>query len=94
MVGSGLRATRQRGHGTSPTVEAFFGRRTEQPRFWADQAEAGARLKKMLEMGASRPWPDALTGQRELDVTGTIDYFSPLKKWLDEQNKGRVTGWK
>jgi len=59
--------------------------------------QAGERLAKMLQMGASRPWPEALeamTGERKLDATAIIDYFAPLKKWLDEQNKGRVGGWK
>jgi peptidyl-dipeptidase A len=58
--------------------------------------EAGARLIKMLEMGLSRPWQDALfatTGKREMDATAIMDYFAPLKKWLDEQNKGKPTGW-
>jgi peptidyl-dipeptidase A len=57
---------------------------------------AGARLNKMLEMGQSKPWPDAmeaLTGQREADASALIEYFAPLKKWLDEQNKGMKTGW-
>jgi len=51
--------------------------------------EAGARLNKMLEMGQSRPWPEALeamTGEKQMDATAIIDYFAPLKKWLDEQN--------
>jgi peptidyl-dipeptidase A len=58
--------------------------------------EAGQRLAKMLEMGLSRPWPDALealTGQREMDATAIRDYFAPLQKWLDEQNKGKPVGW-
>ena len=58
--------------------------------------EAGTRLKKMLEMGQSRPWPDALyalTGERQMDATAMLEYFAPLKKWLDEQNKGKPTGW-
>jgi peptidyl-dipeptidase A len=58
--------------------------------------EAGRRLRRMLEMGASRPWPEALealTGRREMDATAILDYFAPLKKWLDEQNRGRKTGW-
>ncbi|HEV7968387.1 MAG TPA: M2 family metallopeptidase [Candidatus Acidoferrales bacterium] len=57
---------------------------------------AGARLAKMLAMGASRPWPDALevlTGQRQMDATAMLDYFAPLKKWLDEQNAGHEVGW-
>jgi peptidyl-dipeptidase A len=58
--------------------------------------EVGKRLNAMLEMGASRPWPDALeavTGQREMDATAILDYFAPLKVWLDEQNEGRTCGW-
>ena len=50
----------------------------------------------MLEMGASRPWPDALealTGQRQMDATAILDYFAPLKTWLDQQNKGQKCGW-
>jgi peptidyl-dipeptidase A len=52
--------------------------------------EAGARLNKMLEMGQSRPWPEALeamTGEKRMDATAIIDYFAPLRTWLDEQNK-------
>ncbi|MCE5310665.1 MAG: M2 family metallopeptidase, partial [Acidobacteriales bacterium] len=58
--------------------------------------EAGKRLIDMLEMGQSRPWPDALqalTGNREMDATAIVDYFAPLKKWLDEQNQGKPVGW-
>jgi len=52
--------------------------------------EAGARLEKMLAMGKSRPWPEALealTGEKQMDATAMLEYFAPLKKWLDEQNK-------
>jgi peptidyl-dipeptidase A len=58
--------------------------------------EAGARLAKMLEMGQSRPWPEALevvTGQKQMDATAILDYFAPLKTWLDQQNQGRKCGW-
>jgi len=58
--------------------------------------EAGAKFQKMLAMGQSRPWPDALetlTGQRQMDATAILDYFAPLQKWLDEQNKGQKVGW-
>jgi peptidyl-dipeptidase A len=58
--------------------------------------EAGRRLQRMLEMGLSRPWPDALealTGQRQMDATAIMDYFAPLKRWLDEQNAGQPVGW-
>jgi peptidyl-dipeptidase A len=52
--------------------------------------EAGEKLKAMLAMGASEPWPAALkamTGEDKMDATAIIDYFAPLKSWLDEQNK-------
>jgi peptidyl-dipeptidase A len=57
---------------------------------------AGERLNKMLSMGKSKPWPDALeaiSGQRQMDATAILDYFAPLKKWLDEQNQGEKPGW-
>jgi peptidyl-dipeptidase A len=57
---------------------------------------AGARLAKMLAMGASRPWPEALealTGERQMDATALLDYFAPLQKWLDKQNAGHQMGW-
>jgi len=58
--------------------------------------DAGKKLNAMLEMGASRPWQDALfelTGQRQMDATAIRDYFAPLEKWLDEQNRGKPVGW-
>ncbi len=58
--------------------------------------EAGKRLNAMLEMGQSRPWPEALealTGERKMDATAIVDYFAPLKKWLDQQNQGQPVGW-
>jgi peptidyl-dipeptidase A len=58
--------------------------------------EAGKKLDAMLQMGLSRPWQDALetvTGKREMDATAIRDYFAPLQKWLDEQNKGKPVGW-
>jgi len=57
---------------------------------------AGEKLNAMLEMGISRPWQDAMeamTGQRELDASAIIDYFAPLKDWLDQQNQFRQCGW-
>lgn len=58
--------------------------------------EAGAKLEKMLAMGASRPWPEALealTGSRQMDATAIVDYFEPLLVWLKDQNKGQKCGW-
>ena len=57
---------------------------------------AGAALQKMLAMGQSRPWPEALkalTGETKLDASAMVEYFAPLKKWLDEQNQGHKVGW-
>jgi peptidyl-dipeptidase A len=57
---------------------------------------AGDRLNAMLAMGLSEPWPralEALTGQKEMDATAILDYFAPLKRWLDEQNSGKPVGW-
>jgi peptidyl-dipeptidase A len=50
----------------------------------------GEKLKTMLAMGQSRPWPEALkalTGEEKMDATAILDYFAPLRKWLDEQNR-------
>ena len=59
---------------------------------------AGEKLNKMLAMGLSKPWPEALetlTGEKQMDATALADYFVPLKAWLDEQNKknGYAVGW-
>ena len=53
---------------------------------------AGEKLKQMLAMGQSKPWPEALkaiTGEEKMDATAILDYFAPLKQWLVEQNKKR-----
>jgi len=59
---------------------------------------AGERLNRMLSLGASKPWPEALevlTGEKQLDASALADYFAPLKTWLDEQNKKNnyAVGW-
>jgi peptidyl-dipeptidase A len=54
--------------------------------------EAGARLRAMLALGASRPWPEALqsmTGEDRMDASAILEYFAPLKTWLDAQNAAR-----
>jgi peptidyl-dipeptidase A len=58
--------------------------------------EAGTKFNKMLAMGQSKPWPDALevlTGERQTDAGALLEYFAPLKQWLDQQNKGKKVGW-
>jgi peptidyl-dipeptidase A len=57
---------------------------------------AGAKLKAMLELGATKPWPEALfamTGQRQMDASAVAEYYQPLKRWLEEQNRGQKCGW-
>ena len=57
---------------------------------------AGDKLKAMLAMGASRPWPEAmaaLTGGEAADAGPMLAYFAPLMDWLAEQNKGETCGW-
>ena len=65
--------------------------------FYGNKA-AGAKLNKMLSMGSSQPWPDeleALTGERKMDAAAMLEYFAPLKSWLDEQNRKNnyPVGW-
>jgi len=58
--------------------------------------EVGQRFNAMMEMGQSRPSPDALaafTGQREADASALTAYFQPLNTWLAQQNRGRQCGW-
>lgn len=58
--------------------------------------EVGRRLNEMLAMGGSKPWPDALeafTGTRDISGKAMVEYFAPLRTWLDEQNRGKQCGW-
>jgi len=59
--------------------------------------KAGAKLQAMLEMGASKPWQEALkamSGEDKIDGGALLEYFAPLKVWLDEQNKLMAAGAK
>jgi peptidyl-dipeptidase A len=61
---------------------------------FASQA-AGAKLRAMLALGASRPWPEALqsmTGEDRMDASAILEYFAPLKTWLDQQNAEHASG--
>jgi peptidyl-dipeptidase A len=63
--------------------------------FYGNKA-AGEKLAKALEMGKSRPWQEVmfeLTGEKQGDASAMMEYFAPLKQWLDEQNKGQKIGW-
>jgi peptidyl-dipeptidase A len=76
---------REAGVGGPPHRASIFG-----------STAAGRRLERMMAMGSSRPWPDALealTGERRMDASGLLEYFAPLQRWLDEQNRGHPLGW-
>ena len=58
--------------------------------------EAGDKIISTMAMGESLPWQDAfenLTGTRQLSGKSILNYYAPLKDWLDEQNKNRTCGW-
>jgi len=63
---------------------------------FAGSPEAGKRYWAMLGKGASQPWPKTLkelTGSEQLDGSAVLEYFAPLKSWLEAQNKGKQCGW-
>jgi len=58
--------------------------------------KAGDKIISTMAMGESLPWQDAfenLTGSRQLSGRSILNYYAPLKDWLDEQNKNRTCGW-
>ncbi|NBW84494.1 MAG: peptidase M2 family protein [Proteobacteria bacterium] len=61
-----------------------------------DNELAGAKLRAMLALGQSQDWQtalEALTGTRELSGKSMLNYYQPLKDWLDIQNAERTCGW-
>ena len=49
-----------------------------------------------MAMGQSAPWQDAfenLTGTRKLSGSSIVNYYEPLKEWLDAKNENRICGW-
>jgi peptidyl-dipeptidase A len=60
------------------------------------EKELGEKFNRMMEMGQSRPWPEALaafTGETRTDASAVTEYFAPLNVWLTKQNKGQGCGW-
>jgi peptidyl-dipeptidase A len=58
--------------------------------------EAGKKLWAMLQLGASKPWPEALaalTGERQIDAGAMLEYFAPLVGWLKDKNAAQKCGW-
>jgi peptidyl-dipeptidase A len=63
--------------------------------FYGNKA-VGARFNAMLELGASKPWPEALqafTGSREMSGKSMVAYFKPLMSFLAKENRGKSCGW-
>uniref|UniRef100_A0A8C7ZA79 Angiotensin-converting enzyme n=1 Tax=Oryzias sinensis TaxID=183150 RepID=A0A8C7ZA79_9TELE len=59
-------------------------------------AEAGEILRKVLQAGSSKPWPEVLQeaiGTREMNANSLLKYFEPVIKWLEEQNVNETLGW-
>jgi len=57
--------------------------------------EVGEKLQAMFELGNSRPWFEVMlevTGQTKLDGSAITNYFEPLQKYLDKQNKLNAQG--
>ena len=51
----------------------------------------------MLKLGSSVSWEDALeivTGQKEMDAKPMLEYFAPLRKWLEKNTDPKKIGWK
>ncbi|KAJ7377734.1 hypothetical protein OS493_026870 [Desmophyllum pertusum] len=51
-------------------------------------SDAGKKIREMLKLGKSKPWPEALeklNNQRTMDVGPLKEYFWPLYLWLREQ---------
>ncbi|RUS68972.1 hypothetical protein EGW08_023264, partial [Elysia chlorotica] len=56
---------------------------------------AGDKIRSMLQLGSSKPWPDAMekiTGQRSMDAGPLLEYFQPLLEFLKKEN-GDDFGW-
>ena len=57
---------------------------------------AGEKIISTMALGESQPWQDTfenLTGSRKLSGKSILNYYAPLKDWLDDQNKQRTCGW-
>ena len=57
--------------------------------------EIGAFLEKMQRAGATEDWRTLLreaTGE-DISTRAMVDYYRPLMKWLEKQNRGRRIGW-
>jgi peptidyl-dipeptidase A len=62
---------------------------------YAGSRAAGEFLRTIMARGASEDWRKILqeaTGEG-LSTRAMVEYFQPLRTWLEEQNRGRKIGW-
>ena len=55
------------------------------------QGRRASELAAMLQLGASKPWPEALaalTGRAQADASAMLEYFAPLRTWLAGAEQG------
>ncbi|XP_055597745.1 angiotensin-converting enzyme-like [Uranotaenia lowii] len=54
-----------------------------------ESTSAGNKLKKMMQLGSSQPWTEAIkiiTGRRSINAAAMVEYFQPLYEWLVDYN--------
>ena len=59
-------------------------------------AKRPAQSSRRCSRRGEQPWPETLagfTGESGLDASAIMEYFQPLKVWLDRQNAGKPVGW-
>ena len=62
---------------------------------YANNKEVGDFFRKIMQKGKTEDWRKVIkeaTGE-ELSTRAMVEYYAPLMKWLQEQNKGRPIGW-
>lgn len=62
---------------------------------YANNKEVGDFFRKIMEKGKTEDWRKVIkeaTGE-DLSTRAMVEYYAPLMKWLQEQNKGRQIGW-
>lgn len=62
---------------------------------YANNKEVGDFFRKIMEKGKTEDWRKVIkeaTGE-ELSTRAMVEFYAPLMKWLQEQNKGRQIGW-
>tara|TARA_B100000768_G_scaffold182045_1_gene208794 strand:- start:3112 stop:4926 length:1815 start_codon:yes stop_codon:yes gene_type:complete len=58
--------------------------------------KAGEKIISTMAIGQSLPWQDSfekITGSRDLSGRSVMNYYKPLKDWLDKENENRMCGW-